>query len=230
MIGDLVQSIGVLAAGIIVWARPDWVIADPICTFVFSVIVLVTTIGILRETLHVLMEGVPRGVELEVVRAALSALPDVDEVHELHVWALTIGRSAMTVHITLRPGVDLATAERVVQEADALACARFGIHHTTIQAEVAGKPRQAHCDGCAAQAIEMGRLKGSTSVAPEMHGHRDVSHHSHSHGPEGHSHSHGHGGGHSNSHGASRHSPHQGPDESDDDEEDDDEGRPLLLN
>lgn len=57
VLGDLVQSIGVLIASILIWYNPDWAIADPICTFIFSVLVLVTTIGILRDSLHVLMEG-----------------------------------------------------------------------------------------------------------------------------------------------------------------------------
>jgi len=56
-LGDAIQTIGVLIAGIIVWVKPEYKIADPICTFLFSVIVLFTTVGILKDAIHVLMEG-----------------------------------------------------------------------------------------------------------------------------------------------------------------------------
>jgi len=56
-LGDAIQSIGVMIAGIIVWIKPEYKIADPICTFIFSIIVLFTTIGILKDAIKVLMEG-----------------------------------------------------------------------------------------------------------------------------------------------------------------------------
>ena len=149
VIGDFVQTIGVLIAGIIIWVEPSLVIADPICTFIFSIIVLVTTIGILRDTLHVLMEGVPLDVEIVSVVNDLRAIPGVADVHDLHIWSITMGRAALTVHLRLESGADAAVGTRVLHEAERVICGKYKIHHTTIQIETTGAtPLEQHCGSC----------------------------------------------------------------------------------
>eukprot|EP00357_Protocruzia_adherens_P014255 CAMPEP_0115035982 /NCGR_PEP_ID=MMETSP0216-20121206/41816_1 /TAXON_ID=223996 /ORGANISM="Protocruzia adherens, Strain Boccale" /LENGTH=254 /DNA_ID=CAMNT_0002415653 /DNA_START=118 /DNA_END=879 /DNA_ORIENTATION=- len=86
IIGDLIQSIGVLITAIIILIRPDWRIADPICTFIFAVLVLFTTVGVAGDCLRVLMEGAPDDVDTKALEQELNALEGVTYVHDLHVW------------------------------------------------------------------------------------------------------------------------------------------------
>lgn len=147
VIGDLVQSVGVMIAAVVVWWRPELRAADPICTLLFSVIVLVTTLRMIGETVQVLMEGTPRNINLHEVYASLVALDGVVEVQDLHVWSLTVGRPALSAK--LRSDSTVADAHRITMAAEQACRARFGIEHTTIQVncvDPACCPRLGHAD------------------------------------------------------------------------------------
>ncbi len=79
--------------------QPEYKIADPICTFIFSVLVLLTTINILKDAMNILMEGVPKGLNFAEVRTALHELPGIVEVHNLRMWSLTMNKTAVSVHL-----------------------------------------------------------------------------------------------------------------------------------
>jgi zinc transporter 2 len=129
VIGDVVQSIGVVIAGAVIWARPDWRLADPITTFLFSIVVLFTTWRMLKESVAILMESTPPGVDYVDVLKVLAALPPVSDVHDLHIWSITAGKAAMSVHLIAS---DAETALGLAQEA---MWRDFGIFHCTIQVE-----------------------------------------------------------------------------------------------
>ncbi|XP_035659204.1 zinc transporter 2-like isoform X1 [Branchiostoma floridae] len=133
VVGDFVQSLGVLVAAIIIYFRPDWAIADPICTFMFSVLVLITTLSILRDTVNVLMEGTPRGLDFNSVKESLKAIPGVHAVHGLHIWSLTVGKNALAVHIAVDVDAD---PQEVLDIASRLVRSRFVVHSSTIQIEL----------------------------------------------------------------------------------------------
>ncbi|CAH1247811.1 SLC30A2 [Branchiostoma lanceolatum] len=133
VVGDFVQSLGVLIAAIIIYFRPDWAIADPICTFMFSVLVLITTLSILRDTINVLMEGTPRGLDFNSVKESLKAIPGVHAVHGLHIWSLTVGKNALAVHIAVDVDAD---PQEVLDIASRLVRSRFDVHSSTIQIEL----------------------------------------------------------------------------------------------
>ena len=101
VLGDLIQSIGVCLAGIAIWIKPSWQIVDPICTFLFAVLVLYTTIQILQQSIQVLLETVPKNVDIAGIKRDLESLEDVKEVHDLHVWSLTTGAALCTAHIAV---------------------------------------------------------------------------------------------------------------------------------
>lgn len=130
VIGDAVQSLGVMIAALVIWARPDWSIADPICTFVFSVIVMFTTIRILKDGFRVLMEGVPSHIDRSEVIRELKSLPGVLRVHELHIWSLSMGNTALSVHLLTE-----SDGKALLSKANAMLDSKFGISHTTIQVE-----------------------------------------------------------------------------------------------
>jgi len=132
-LGDLIQSIGVCIAGIIIWVKPHWQIADPMCTFLFGLLVIWSTIQILNQSLGVLMETVPTHVDLEGIEKEILGLPNVKEVHDLHAWSITRGSVLLTAHVavnvdTLHEGCD------ILEKASAI-CMRGEIYHVTLQIE-----------------------------------------------------------------------------------------------
>uniref|UniRef100_A0A6A7FY60 Zinc transporter 2-like isoform X2 n=2 Tax=Hirondellea gigas TaxID=1518452 RepID=A0A6A7FY60_9CRUS len=145
VIGDLLQSVGVLVAAYIIRYYPEYKIADPICTFLFSVLVMFTTVPIIRDLGRVLMEGVPLGVDYTAICAHLTALPGVRMVHSLHVWTLTIDKNACSVHLAVSSDCDpdsvLRGAQRVIRS-------RHHIYHTTIQVEPYNSQLMDNCNQC----------------------------------------------------------------------------------
>ncbi|XP_061463454.1 proton-coupled zinc antiporter SLC30A8 [Rhineura floridana] len=98
-IGDLFQSLSVLISALIIFFKPEYKIADPICTFIFSIFILMTTITILRDILLVLMEGTPRGLTYDAVKERILAVDKVESVHSLHLWSLTMNQIILSAHI-----------------------------------------------------------------------------------------------------------------------------------
>mmetsp|Transcript_5298 Transcript_5298/g.11486 ORF Transcript_5298/g.11486 Transcript_5298/m.11486 type:complete len:425 (-) Transcript_5298:164-1438(-) len=126
VLADLLQSVVVLVAGLIIWAKPTWQLADPICTLIFSILVCYTTIGVIRSSLSVLLEEVPPGVNWEEVYDAISNVKGVSNVHDLHIWSISHGNFILSVH---------ATAEDTQQAyCDVKAiCNKRNISHLTVQ-------------------------------------------------------------------------------------------------
>lgn len=160
-IGDLIQSVGVLLAASLIWWRPSWQIADPLCTFLFSLLVLASTWMLARDTIVILMEGAPPGISHALIKEQLGAIPGVQEVHDLHIWSLAPGKIAATVHIVIDwlalrsephegdprslryrdspPPTDCPAAyERVLMQCQSVICAQ-GVHHVTIQIDPASR-------------------------------------------------------------------------------------------
>ncbi|MED6150671.1 Metal tolerance protein 1 [Stylosanthes scabra] len=106
VLGDSVQSVGVMIGGAIIWWKPEWHIVDLICTLIFSVIVLGTTVNMLRNILEVLMESTPREIDAAELQRGLLEMEEVLAVHELHVWAITVGKVLMACHVIVRPEVN----------------------------------------------------------------------------------------------------------------------------
>jgi len=101
VIGDFIQSLGVLIAALVIHFKPEYAIVDPICTFLFSIIVLLTTIRIIRDATNVLMEGIPDGINFIEVREKLQSLPFVIRVHNLRIWSLSLDKIAISSHLVI---------------------------------------------------------------------------------------------------------------------------------
>lgn len=132
VLGDLIQSIGVMVGGAIIWYKPEWKIVDLLCTFLFSIIVLATTIKMIRDVLEILMESTPREVDAEALQRGMESIEGVLAVHELHIWAITVGKVVLACHVMIQPDADsddLLT--KVIQYCDQ----KFKISHVTIQIE-----------------------------------------------------------------------------------------------
>lgn len=131
VLGDLLQSLGVVVAGIIIWINPSFVIADPICTLLFAVFVLVTTCSMIQRTILVLLQGAPDQISVDSLHADLAAIEGVCDVHDLHVWELTPGRPLLSVHVGILHESP-RTIEEVLAEAHAVS-KDAGIEFATIQ-------------------------------------------------------------------------------------------------
>ncbi|XP_008063377.1 zinc transporter 2 isoform X2 [Carlito syrichta] len=132
VIGDFLQSLGVLVAAYIVYFKPEYKYVDPICTFLFSILVLGTTLTILRDVILVLMEGTPKGVDFTAVRDLLLSVEGVEALHSLHIWALTVTQPVLSVHIAIARNAD---AQEVLKVASAQLQGKFHFHTMTIQIE-----------------------------------------------------------------------------------------------
>ncbi|XP_048413689.1 proton-coupled zinc antiporter SLC30A2-like isoform X2 [Stegostoma tigrinum] len=132
VVGDLLQSVGVLIAAYIIYFKPEYKIVDPICTFLFSILVLGTTISILRDVLCILMEGTPKGMDFNQVKQSLLLIDGVKTMHSLHIWALTINQPLLSVHIAIDED---ANAQEILAKANHVLQSKFDFHSITIQIE-----------------------------------------------------------------------------------------------
>ncbi|KAG0628377.1 hypothetical protein M758_1G022500 [Ceratodon purpureus] len=132
VLGDLIQSVGVMVGGAAIWFEPSWKFIDPVCTLLFSVLVLFTTLSMIRNIVEVLMESTPREINAEAVERGLLSLPGVVEVHDLHIWAITVGKTLLSCHVRVQPHVNSNDAlEAITNYCEK----KFKINHVTIQVE-----------------------------------------------------------------------------------------------
>jgi cobalt-zinc-cadmium efflux system protein len=129
VLGDALSSVGVVVA-----AAPGWTLADPLMSGAIALVIVPRTWGLLRQAVNVLLEGTPAHLNLTEIEDAMTSVPGVRRVHDLHVWTLTSEREAMSAHVVVD---DVRDSERLLETLHAVLHARFGIDHTTIQLETA---------------------------------------------------------------------------------------------
>lgn len=138
-LGDALSNVAILlGAGIIRVTGAVWV--DPLLGIGIAGLILWSTIGILRETVHILLEGFPREMKLEEIARTILSIEPVQEVHDIHVWTLTTDLHILSCHVRI-PDLGLEGTERLRQQINQRLADRFHIHHTTIQFEPLGLPR-----------------------------------------------------------------------------------------
>ncbi|KAM6210699.1 proton-coupled zinc antiporter SLC30A8 [Sarcoramphus papa] len=143
-IGDLFQSISVLISALIIFFKPEYKIADPICTFVFSIFVLATTITILKDILIVLMEGTSKGFAYDAVKARILAVEKVESVHNLHLWSLTMNQTILSAHVAT---ADTADSQKILRDITQALFEHYSFHSITIQIE-SGEDQKRDCIFC----------------------------------------------------------------------------------
>ena len=129
VLGDLLMSVGVITAAVIMNFKPTWTLADPLCTYLFSVIICCTSIPVFKDCMKVIMEGTPDDIDMEELETDLASLPGVEEVHDLHVWSISSGKLSLSCHlISTQPLKSLNAATDICRR-------KYKIYHTTIQTE-----------------------------------------------------------------------------------------------
>ncbi len=132
VMGDALGSVAAITAGIVI-VTTGWTPIDPLLSLLVAPLILVAALRLLREVVHVLMEGVPGNVHLNQVGQDLAALEGVIRVHDLHVWTLSSGTIALSAHLEIR---DLSEWPDILATARQTMDAQHGIRHVTLQPEV----------------------------------------------------------------------------------------------
>ncbi len=133
VLGDTLSSVGVIAAGLVILLT-GWRWADPLVSVLIGAVILLGSLRLLRETLHILVEGAPDGVSAGQINRALQDVPGVRDVHDLHIWTVTPGYVALSAHVVL-DDPSFAGAEHIQARIRTLLAEQFNIRHTTVQLE-----------------------------------------------------------------------------------------------
>lgn len=133
MLGDAVSSVGIIAGGfLIVWTGYYWI--DPLLSALIGVLILWTAWDIIKESLNILLEGLPRDMRLESVIGALRKIPGVIDVHDMHIWSLASHSHALSCHVMIED-LPPSASDSILQSVKGLLAEQFHITHTTIQFE-----------------------------------------------------------------------------------------------
>ncbi|MFG2332942.1 cation diffusion facilitator family transporter [Streptomyces sp. NPDC048604] len=138
VLADTLGSVTVLiSAGIIL--ATGWQYADPIASIVIGLMIVPRTLKLLRETLDVLLEAAPKGVDMAEVRAHILALPGVQDVHDLHAWTITSGMPVLSAHVVVdQDALDSVGHEKMLHDLQGCLGVHFDVEHCTFQLEPVG--------------------------------------------------------------------------------------------
>ncbi|MEY8723751.1 cation diffusion facilitator family transporter [Bacteroides stercorirosoris] len=137
MAADALVSVGVLVAGIVI-SRTGWYIIDPIIGLIVAVVILISTWNLLHDSLRLTLDGVPSSIDSKKVVEAIRAIRGVDDVHHIHIWAISTTENALTAHIVLKEPEDMQEVKHLIRHR----LEDFGIGHATLEFEIPGE----HCE------------------------------------------------------------------------------------
>lgn len=159
MMGDALSSAGVVVAGLVV-RFTHWTLADPLVSVLIGAFILYSSWGILGEATNVLLEGTPKGLDVDALVGRMRATPPVQAVHDLHVWTVGDGTHYLSCHVVLPDTTTMWEASGVVSALNQTLHDEFAIGHATIQIE------RENCDGCRADqsAVLCGQLDSPAAI------------------------------------------------------------------
>lgn len=128
---DLLASIAVLISGVIIHFT-GWNLIDPILSIFICILIFASSIKLLKESFHILMEGTPSNVDSNKVKDAIKSIKGVQNVHDLHIWTLTTGTTILTAHVVI---IDYSLWPELINDVRIIVENNFGIKHSTIQIE-----------------------------------------------------------------------------------------------
>lgn len=142
VLGDLLGSVGVVVAAVVI-RYTGWLVADPIASFITTALIVRGAWSLIRESVDILLESVPKHIDSGAVRTQLEAIPGIESVHDLHIWSVSPRFVAMSAHAIVR---DASTQQHILEHVhDAMRL--FGIEHVTVQieqSEMADREAHAH--------------------------------------------------------------------------------------
>ncbi|XP_007016294.2 PREDICTED: metal tolerance protein B isoform X1 [Theobroma cacao] len=132
VMADLIQSVGVMIAGAVIWMKPHWLAVDLLCTLVFSTFALTATLPMLRDIFGILMEKTPKEIDIDTLESGIKGIKGVQNIHDLHVWAITVGKLVLSCHVVAEPG---ASSNEILSKIRDYCEKTYKIYHVTIQIE-----------------------------------------------------------------------------------------------
>ncbi len=141
VLGDFFGSVCAIASGIAAW-KFGWYWVDPVATLVLAGLLLFSSFKLVSEATAVLMEFSPSHIDPAKVRSGLQSIPGVKSVHDLHIWSVTSGKPALSVHLVAVQDESVLLPARTMLERE------FDIHHSTIQVEQGHEAEHSHCFDC----------------------------------------------------------------------------------
>ncbi len=136
VVGDLLGSVAAMIAGLVI-AFTGWTPIDPLLSLLIAALIVTSSLRLLREALHGLMEGVPLRLSLEEIGRAMAAVPGVVSVHDLHIWSVSPDKTMLSAHLRIE---DLRRWEAVLNDTRTLLHDRYDIDHVTLQPELNQHP------------------------------------------------------------------------------------------
>jgi cobalt-zinc-cadmium efflux system protein len=167
-VGDTLSTAAVIAGGwAILWSGQYWI--DSALSFGIGALILWSSLGIVRETLNILLEGTPRSISVDAVESTMRTIAGVSDVHDLHVWSIGSENHALSAHVKI---ADMPTSESdmILREINEKLGRSFGIHHTTIQLE------HVMCETAHGCVIPLGDEREAADSAHSEHGHHGHTH------------------------------------------------------
>ena len=140
MLGDALGSLGIVAGALVI-RYTGWQRTDPLLSGLIGLLIVWTAWDIIKETLNILLEGLPRGLNLDEVTAAMRQVHDVLDAHDVHIWSLGSSTRALSCHVLIED-VPPSESDAVLRGLNQMLYDRFGIQHTTVQFE------HVNCPGC----------------------------------------------------------------------------------
>jgi cobalt-zinc-cadmium efflux system protein len=133
LLTDAIESLAVVVIGVLIYLR-GWYILDPVISVAIGIFVIKSAWSILIETVNILTEGTPKGIDLDAVADFIRSFPEVENVHHLHIWSLSSRFRALSAHLVLK---DRLISERsdITRRIEGALYKRFHINHPTLQLE-----------------------------------------------------------------------------------------------
>lgn len=133
MAADALVSVGVVVSGLVI-ARTGWYVIDPIIGLLIALIIIYSTWGLLRDSLRLSLDGVPMGTDIGKVENAIREVPGVQDVHHLHIWAISTTETALTAHIVIKDTNQMETVKHEIKHE----LEHVGVQHATLEFETTG--------------------------------------------------------------------------------------------
>ena len=133
MAADALVSVGVVVSGLGI-ARTGWYVIDPIIGLLIALIIIYSTWGLLRDSLRLSLDGVPMGTDIGKVENAIREVPGVQDVHHLHIWAISTTETALTAHIVIKDTNQMETVKHEIKHD----LEHVGVQHATLEFETTG--------------------------------------------------------------------------------------------
>jgi cobalt-zinc-cadmium efflux system protein len=144
VLGDTISSVGVIVAGIII-AITGWGVVDASIAVFIGVIILWGAVRLVRESVDILLEAVPKHIQMDKVIKTIKSVPGVEDVHDIHIWTITSGMHALSAHLLIEDQTVSRSAE-IVKTVNQELARSFDVRHTTLQIECPSCPTGFTCD------------------------------------------------------------------------------------